>query len=164
MGLFDGLPLSYKSKYLKDFSHRKKVRKSYTPKEAAVLAPQYLKQVEDCTNLVNTTIKPDVYFKRYDLMVSCLVELKKMQSVIKFKGKKPSSYLKEVLHTRDKQLEFFMNRIYDAAVQKITSLSTAKAKENHIIKFTETMDSIRCELTPELNAKIDDMILALKEL
>ncbi len=164
MGLFDGMPLGYKPKYLKDFSHRKKAKPSYTAKEAQILAPQYLRQVEDCTNLVNSTVKPDIYFKRYDMMVSCLVELKKMQKVIKFSGKKPSAYLNEVIKTRDEQLNYFIERIYRYYFNKISSLKTAKSKQTQIDKFTETMAEISCELSDSLISKVQIMTDELRNL
>lgn len=165
MGLFNnGMPLSYKPKYLKDFSHRKKCKLSYTTREAQILAPQYLKQVQDCTRLLNTTINPNVYFMRYDLMISCLVELKKMQKAIKFSGQKPSSCLNEALKTRDKQLEFFITRIFNNCRDKIINLKTHKAKENQVAKFTDTINSFANEIPSNLNITITNMVVQLRNM
>lgn len=152
MALFREKPLNYYPRYLKDFSHRKRVKNSYTLQEAQLLAPQYLKQVQECTNLVNTTTNPDVYFKRYDMMISCLVELKKMQKVIKFSGKPPAIYLNEVISTREKQLDYFVDRIFSLYREKIIQAKTQKTKENYYTKFVNIMYQITCEFS---NAQIN---------
>jgi hypothetical protein len=149
-----GSPLSkYKPKYPINLTHRKRVKKSYTKSEAQIIAPQYLRIVQDCTNLVNNTLKPDVFFNRYDLMISCLVELEKMEKVMKFSGKKPSKYLKEVLTSRDKQIELFVDRIFNFYRSKILSAKTSKSKSTSCVRFDDTMEDISCEFSKSLALK-----------
>lgn len=103
------------------------------------LAPQYLKIVKDCTNIINTTKNPDVFFERYELMITHLTELSDMEATIRFSGTKPGVALQDFLARKEYTVKDFIDRYYSATYSKITGLTVQKAKYNNAKKFYDSL-------------------------
>ncbi|MBQ7131267.1 MAG: hypothetical protein IJO29_01730 [Oscillospiraceae bacterium] len=115
------------------FGLRKK--SSYTRNEAEILAPQLLKQVQDCVNLINTTVQPDVFFKRYGMAIYRLNELSKMEKVIKFTGINPSIFIQTMINEKQSAIKLLIDRMYEKTKEKLSSLKTDKAIMHNISVF-----------------------------
>ncbi|MCR4889332.1 MAG: NINE protein [Ruminococcus sp.] len=138
---------SYVQHYLKDFSHRPDSKEYYTKTEAEQLAPSYLKIVEECTKIVNSTKDHRTFFMRYDMLICYLVELQKMKCYVKFTGKDISVFLNEVLSTRDEQIKLFINRRYETAKRNIEYSQNKKVKFQQYNFYNSAIKEIECELS-----------------
>lgn len=98
-----------------------------------MLAPQYLKIVDDCVRLVNNTKNPDVYFSRYDLLIEKLTLLSEMRFV-KFSGDSPKRSLQKVLDIKERNCNDFIIRYYESLK---TDILTAKRSDTRMRKATE---------------------------
>ena len=109
-----------------------KAKKAY--KQEANTAQGAIKIIEDSVKLINTTTKPDVFFKRLDLFeekLNVLCELKN----IKFDGQKPKDKLKEFNKEKHYIVNAFIDRCFDETLLKIDSLKTVDAKLRNREKF-----------------------------
>lgn len=108
--------------------------------EANRKAQSSLKIVEDCTRLVNTTTKPDVFFLRYNLLLEHLNILVALEKYVKFSGVMPSLMLQTVHRKKDATVSDFIQRCYDKTVQKASGLKTEKGKANAYINLFAELD------------------------
>ena len=98
-------------------------------------APQLLKIVEDCTRLVNTTEKPDVFFDRYALLLEKTLE--------QYTQKRPAA------------VSDFIERYHARVVIDAAGKSTDKGKRAQFDKFLAEMQSR--DLTPEQMRRVEDL-------
>lgn len=133
----------------------------YSKREAEILAPQYLKQVRESVNLINSTVNPEVFFSRYGFALFRLFELSKMEGKVKFKGDKPSKFIKTMESEKQEAIKRLIDRICQKSREKCLSLKTVKAKENNIIKVESDLKLYLPELDGSsvdyLNAKISEL-------
>lgn len=108
-------------------------------KEAEFMAPQWIKQAQDCTRLVNDTANPKVFFDRYDMLIDVCKKLVHTSRWVKFKGTPPDRQLQEILETRPAATTKFIERYADATQKKIDGLSTQKGKANRANIFLDTL-------------------------
>ena len=109
--------------------------KSRTEKEAEFMAPQWLKQVNESANLVNTTKKVDVFFSRYDFLIETVNKLIGIEKFLKFKSDKPSEMLKSIESKKVYTINDFIDRYYEDILEQIRKLKTDKAKQKRIDNF-----------------------------
>ena len=125
-----------------------KAKKAY--KQEANAAESAIKIIEDSVKLINTTTKPDVFFKRLDLFeekLNVLCELKN----IKFDGQKPKDKLKEFNKEKHCVVNAFIDRCFDETLLKIDSLKTVDAKLRNREKFYVEL-STYIDLMPKKSA------------
>lgn len=106
---------------------------------AQMMATQYLKIVNDCAKLVNSTVNPGVFFSRYDLMVENLTKLSQIEYLLKFTGKKPSTQLNEIVSRRDYETSLFIARSFEKLMHDVEKLKTPKGKGNKISAYFTNM-------------------------
>lgn len=99
-----------------------------------------LKQVKDCANLVNTTVKPDVFFGRLNMLLDKLLLLQRFERY-KFKPSTPTKDYKRVIANLDATVNDFIDRAFAANQAKIASLKTEKAKRANYEKFVDSLIS-----------------------
>lgn len=131
---------------------------------ARFMAPQWLKIARDCTNLVNKTTNPEVFFSRYDLLIEQYRNLAGIEHLVKFSGTKPSAQLRNVIASREHETELFLKRAFDKLTQDINKLKTAKAKGNRVDAFFSKMECYKDYLTPSNIALLEKMELACHDL
>lgn len=102
-------------------------------------ANRHIEIAKDCSELINTTCKPETYFSRYELLIEELELLCKYEKYIKFTGLSPHVNLKNVQNTKRDSINAFIDRYWESVYKKITTLKTDKAKINQYNKFIESM-------------------------
>lgn len=125
----------------------KKPIKINNKKEANFMAEQWFKIVVESANIVNTTTNPNVFFERYELLLEKLELLSSIEHMVKFKGKKPSQNLQEILTKKELTINDFINRYYNVVDTKLKKLSTIKAKENNIDNFLNNLEYYKEKMT-----------------
>ena len=104
-------------------------------KQAEFCSAGLLKIAYDSANLVNTTKVPEVFFERYHLLIDKLENLSKLECFKCFKGKLPSKNLQEINNNKVETINNFIDRYYNAILDKIKTLKTEKAKEKCVESF-----------------------------
>lgn len=103
-----------------------------------VMAHQWLRIAEDSEYLVNTTVNPDVFFSRYDLLIKQYTKLSQVENYINLSVKMPSVYLADLETLRDYNTSLFIKRWYSRLKEDVETLKTEKGKKNRLIKnFTK---------------------------
>jgi hypothetical protein len=131
-------------------------------KYAAQMATQWLKIVNDCANLVNTTKKPDVFFKRYSLLYEKLNDLIKIERYVKFTGDKPSKILYDINYRRPKTINDFILRYYNDVRNSISGLKTQNAKINKAEQFYTKLMHYSNSMGPDNIVQLTDLYEKLK--
>ena len=108
--------------------------------QAQFMAPQWLKIAEESVHLVNTTVSPQVFFKRYDLCIETFKKLVSIEKYMKFSGSKPHVFLNELIKKRDAATHDFIMRCYEKAWKDIDNMKTLKGKINKINKVHDSIE------------------------
>ncbi|MEE1219533.1 MAG: hypothetical protein U0L20_06390 [Ruminococcus sp.] len=116
--------------------------------EAKKIVNNDMRIINDCVKLVNTTINPDVYFSRYDLLLEQLQHLILFEPYLSFSGESPTQSYKKILSYQEKSNMDFLERYYMSVIEKAKTLKTDKAKNNRIKKFQESLEPYFDKLTP----------------
>ncbi len=124
---------------------------------AQMMAPQWLKIVEDSVRLVNTTTNPAVFFFRYNLMVEHLEKLTQIEHLVRFSGTRPSAQLSKVTSERNYQTSLFIKRSHEKMMHETRLLKTERGKLNKIETFFKSMDSYNTYLSASNRAMLDKM-------
>ena len=108
-------------------------------REAERMAGNDLKIINECTNLINTTVNPDVFFKRYAILRETVAHLSKFSPYIKFKGTQPNQMMLEINRKEQLAISDFLHRYYNSVMEKANSLKTDKGKKNQYKKFYDSL-------------------------
>lgn len=117
--------------------------------EAAAMAPQYLRIINDCSRLVADTKSPEVFFDRYDLLLETLSKLAEIENVAPLKGARPSDELQRFLAIREEATGDFIERYARDTRTKIYELSTPKGKANKAEAFKNIMFEYADKMTED---------------
>ena len=93
-------------------------------------AQGYLKQIQESAKLVNTTVKPDIYFGRLNFLFDLFLRLQPYERYGIFRGGTPSSDLAKLQNGLEKSVDDFIMRSYEKQMEKVKVLKTEKAKKN----------------------------------
>ena len=114
----------------------------FTPK----ISPQQMQvvrstmvQLQDSTKLINTTTKPDVFFKRLNFALDLLLLLQSFEKYKIFKGSNPTSDYNRILSNMDATVNDFIDRAYSLNQQKTASLKTESARRRNQEKFATSL-------------------------
>lgn len=99
-----------------------------------------LKIIQESISLCNTTKKPSVFFKRYDLIIEHMETLAKLEKYVRFRGDKPSKKLAEFQNLRYSEIDKMIDRAWEETLEKIGCLKTEGAKLKKITAFRDEMD------------------------
>lgn len=124
-------------------------------KNAEIMAPQWLKIMQDCVNLVNETTTPKVFFERYNLLIETLENLSQIESCVIFK-KQPSVDLKNVIALRVDATNDFIDRYANKILCELQGLISDKAKAKRLEIFANAFSVYHLYLTESNQNKIDD--------
>ena len=121
------------------------------------MVPQWLKIINECAGHVNTTINPEVFFSRYDLMLETVAKLAEVERLVKLSGKRPSVQLKELAAIRDRETITFIDRSYQDARDKAANLKTEKGRLNAIDNYFEKMNAYSGRMSPAVLAHLSTL-------
>lgn len=96
-------------------------------------------QLQDSVKLVNTTIKPDVFFKRLNFTLDLLLRLQSYEQYNIFNNSTPTQDYNKIINNLEATVDNFIDRALDANKQKIASLKTEKARERNNDNFTSAL-------------------------
>lgn len=110
--------------------------------QAKEQAQQRLKIVKDCVEILNTTVKPDVFFNRYNLMIEHLDALVGLESTGIFANSPelPSEAFLRVEKQFDDATNAFLDRSFEAAKVHAETLKTDNGKKNAIKRYFDNME------------------------
>lgn len=108
---------------------------SYQVEQVQIL----LKQANESSKLVNTTIKPDVFFRRLGFLLDVLLEMQKYEKYKIFNGSLPSADYKKIINGLEKTVDAFVMRAIKANQEKVSSLKTQAAKERNYYNFLQSL-------------------------
>lgn len=100
---------------------------------------------DDCATLINSTVKPDVFFSRLDLAESTLnhlVTLEPYMNQIKCiqLDASMSDLMDKFQEEKDSYTTDFLYRYYASVKEKADGLKTEKGKQNQFQKFYESLE------------------------
>lgn len=94
-----------------------------------------MKQVGECVSLVNSTVSPQVFFGRLNMLLDLLLELRKYEKYGIFQNSTPTDDYNKVIGNLEKTVDDFIDRAIAANGQKIAKYKTEAAKERNKVKF-----------------------------
>jgi hypothetical protein len=107
---------------------------------ARILAPQLLKQAQDCARILSSTTEPSTFFMRYDFCVGRLMMLEDCKKYGVNAATTDSLNKYTDLDFRDGAIEEFIHRTQIKYSNKILTLKTSKAKENWAAKYHQAFE------------------------
>lgn len=101
-----------------------------SPKELEYVRTR-MSQLQDTVHLINTTTKPDVFFKRLNFALDILLDLQRYEKYRIFTNAKPSQDYQKIIQNMEHTVDNFIDRVLDANEQKIATLKTPSAKQRN---------------------------------
>lgn len=117
------------------------------------MAPQWMKILTDCRDLVNKTADPDVFFPRYELLKETAANLASISKYVKFRGTKPAEVLKMAQEQEEAATRDFILRSFQRALLGAEKAKTAKGKRSQFDRFLEKLEPYYCQMSAG-NAKL----------
>ncbi len=110
--------------------------------EAKEYSAGYLKIVKESATLVNETTNPEVFFKRYDLMLEHLERLAGLECTGIFENSRelPSAAFLRIEAQFPAATNDFIDRAFEEAQKHADSLKTEKGKTAALHRFFDSMD------------------------
>ena len=125
-----------------DFLKKKKPAPEPEIKLSAFQAQQVqsmLIQSQDCARLVDSTVKPDVFFERLHFLLDLNLELQKYEKYKFFKGNLPSDIYQQTISNLGEIVDNFITRAYARQQEKVSKLKTEKGKQKSMLKFIDEL-------------------------
>ena len=97
------------------------------------IAENDLRIINESLKICNTTKKPDVFFSRYDLIVTKGRKLISLGKYVKFAGASPSAALNQVLEEKSEAVR----RLIDRCLEDASGLKTASSKGKRYRKMLQ---------------------------
>lgn len=98
-----------------------------------------MNQLQESVNLLNTTTKPDVFFKRLNFTLDLLLLLHTFEKYNIFKGSSPINDYRRIIANMEVTVNDFIDRAIEANNQKLASLKTEAAKKRNYEKFVDSL-------------------------
>ena len=128
-----------------------------TREEAYVVAPQWMKIIQESATICNSTVNPETFFSRYDLMEQYLRRLAAVEHLLSFTGSPPSAELRKVTEKRPDAIHDMIDRSYQRMIQEARELKTPKGQEGRLVKYFSTMEGFSEALGPDGSAYVQSL-------
>ena len=128
-----------------------------TREEAYVVAPQWMKIIQESATICNSTVNPETFFSRYDLMEQYLRRLAAVEHLLSFTGNAPSGELRKVTEKRPAAIHDMIDRSYQRMIQEARELKTPKGQEGRLVKYFSTMEGFSEALGPDGSAYVQSL-------
>lgn len=110
--------------------------------------PNVKRIIDDSFNLVNNTASLDVFFERYNLLITYMTELSTLEKYVDFEDPLPTPLLNNYLSLKEEwQLELII-RYVDKTLYAAKKLKTEKGQENRINKAFNNLLEYKDYFTP----------------
>ena len=113
--------------------------KSESPVILQQQAENDLRIIADCTNLVQTTLNPDTFFTRLNLLVEKSKHLCELEGKVNFTGASPTAAYIEVKENYQEAINQFLNRYYLDVCSNADTLKTVAGKNGRYQKFYDSL-------------------------
>ena len=123
---------------LVDSPDRLIMSESQLMKAAIERAQNDMRIIKDCSSLVSSTTKPDVFFGRLDLLIKTSRHLMLFEPYISFTGSPAAAY-NEAINKKDECVRQFITRYSATVREKADSMKTEKGKGNQYQKYYDSM-------------------------
>lgn len=118
-------------------------------KSAYPVIQRDLEICRDCTELINSTANPEVFFPRWDLLYETVLFLLKLEPFISFTTGTPSQTLVDLCQSENRSCKDFIERFYQKIAGMTNHLKTAKGKTDKIKTFFEQLEPFFYRITKE---------------
>lgn len=98
-----------------------------------------LRIIQDSIKLIETTLKPDVFFMRLKLLYEKLAHLCNIEQYIEFTGAVPSAAYHEFSNDYDEAIKQFLIRYFSDTFDKAESMKTEKGRIGKYQKFYDSL-------------------------
>jgi hypothetical protein len=128
-------------------------------KHAQLQSVGLLKIVNDCTELVNTTVNPEVFFMRYNLMLEHLESLAGLECTGIFDNSPelPSEAFLRIEAQFTTETNAFLERSFEKAKSHADTLKTDSGKQNAIKRYFDNMEKHTIHMSGESLKYFDNM-------
>lgn len=109
--------------------------KAFTQHHAA----NELRIVNDCASLIETTLNPDVFFMRLNLMMEKTKHLASLETFINFIGDSPSEAYEKFANNYQETVKQFLIRYFSDIFDKAETMKTEKGKLGKYQKFYDSL-------------------------
>lgn len=103
------------------------------------LAKRELEIANDCIRIINTTVKPDVFFMRLQLLLDAANNLCTFEKYVSFTGTKPSDAFSQALDQYQDAIRDFLARYFWDMHVKAEGMKTDKGKLGKYQKFYDSL-------------------------
>lgn len=120
-------------------------------KQAKEQSDQLLKIIKDSAELVNTTVNPEVFFMRYNLMLEHLKTLTGFEctGIYDNSPELPSEAFLRIEAQFEEQTNIFLNRSFEKAKEHSETLKTETGKKNAIKRYFDNMEKYKDHMSGE---------------
>lgn len=126
-----------------------KVSKAQLLRASKMIVENHLCIIDDCVHLVNTTLEPEVFFKRFELLIAHCQEVNKYEPFYPFLPPLPSEQYAIIIKNRPATEKLFIDRMYRNAINSAQKLKTEAGRKNKINKFYEKLKPYESRMLPE---------------
>lgn len=102
--------------------------------------------MSDCSNILQTTVNPDVFFERLQLFAAHCFTLVSLENYISFSGASPTTLYDVFLREKQEVIHEFLVRYFNKVDIKASGLKTAKGQLNQYQKFYDSLKQYFTEM------------------
>lgn len=131
--------------------------RSEKKKNAELIAPIWLNDMQKARDIVNRTTDPDAFFTEYDNLKELAEKLTVAAKYVKFKGMKPAEVLRQVTEQEDAATRDMVLRCFQKAVLNAEKLKTEKGKLGQFEKFQSSLEPYFFRMSDENARLVQDL-------
>ena len=118
-------------------------------KLTAQQAENDLRIIKDCTKLVESTLKPDVFFMRLNLLLEKAKHLASLEMYLPISGTSPTDAYNEAVNQYHEAINQFLIRYFCDTFDKAEEMKTVKGKLGKYQKFYDSLQEYYCYMNDE---------------
>lgn len=138
------------------FSHQREVE------EAKINLPILTDQVNEATDLLETTIDPEVFFKSYDTLINILQKLVEVEHLIYFSCDHSTRRLEQAKADFSKETNRFIDRFCFETLMSIERVKTDRIRQKKIDDSYSMLSSCFNNMSKENILRVEELHKCLK--
>lgn len=127
--------------------------RSEKKKNAELIAPIWLRDMQKARDIVNRTTDPDAFFTEYDSLKELAEKLTVASKYVKMKGTKPAEVLRMARDQEEAATRDFILRCFVRAQLNAEKVKTEKGKRSQFEKFQSSLEPYFFRMSKE-NAEL----------
>ena len=113
------------------------------------IAANDLRIMNDCNDIIQSTLKPDTFFMRLNLLVDKAKHLVLLERYISFSGASPSAAYNEIVENYQEAIKEFLIRYFLDTFDKAEAMKTTKGRIGKYQKFYDSLQEYYCYMSNE---------------